>query len=294
MGKQARTKHEPKRTSPANVAPAPGPNLALLALSLLGAALAAYLTWTDVTGSGVKGCAVGSACDVVLTSRWATLLGMPTAQWGLLAYLALAGIAFLRPVERRWRWAWIVALFGVLYSAYLTTISLTVLGAACPYCLTSLALMATIFALVTAQRPATLPAFSWQRWLTRTVPVAAAAIVALHLNYTGVLGEPPSVEDPTSRALAIHLRERGARMYGAQWCAHCIEQKEMFGAAARRLPYIECAAGGQGSQQAAPCRAERITTYPTWIIDGKRYEEVLTTTRLAELTGFQAPSVPGS
>jgi uncharacterized membrane protein len=261
----------------------------LLALALAGSVLAGYLSWTDWVGASVKGCAVGSGCEVVLESRWATLLGVPTAYWGLAAYLTLAATAFIRRIEWHWRAAWMIALGGVLYSAYLTTVSLAILRAACPYCLTSLALMTAIFVLVTWQRPATLTGFSWRGWLLRTVPVAAAVILALHLHYTGAFGHVPEGEDPAAKALAIHLTSVGARMYGAYWCPHCIEQKEIFGAAARRLPYIECATGPQGSPQADACRAAAIRSYPTWIIGGQRFEEVLSQARLAEITKFQPP-----
>ena len=254
--------------------------------------LAAYLSWTEWIGNSVKGCAVGSGCDVVLSSRWATLFGLPTALWGVLAYVTLAGAAFIPRADRHWWSAWTVAFCGVLYSAYLTTVSLTILRAECPYCLTSLALMTSIFALITYQRPSTLEGFSWRRWLGRTVPVAVAIIVALHLNYTGVFGEPPTVEDPGARALAVHLTRSGAKMYGAYWCPHCQEQKELFGAAASRLPYVECSSGPQGSPQTEECRVARITTYPTWIINGKRVDEVLTLQQLAQATGFER--VPGA
>ena len=79
-------------------------------------------------------------------------------------------------------------------------------------------------------------------------------------------------------------------MYGASWCPHCVEQKEMFGASERRLPYVECSTGGPGSRQASACQAAGIRQYPTWIIGGKRFQEVLTLSRLAELTGFQPPA----
>jgi hypothetical protein len=174
----------------------------------------------------------------------------------------------------------------VLYSLYLTTISLTVLQAGCPYCLTSLGLMMAILGLVTIQRPDPLPGFSWQRWLRVRGPVAAGLIAFLHLNYIGLVGRPPAVEDPVLRALALHLASSGAKMYGAEWCNHCQDQKAMFGPAARRLPYIECAAGRQGGGQTAACRNAGISTYPTWEIGGKRYAEVLSTLRLAELSGF--------
>jgi len=291
VGKKAKAKRESKREFKKEPVIQPvlrsAPNWPLVVLSVLGIALASYLSWTEWTGNSVKGCAVGSSCDVVLSSRWAKLFGLPTAFWGLLTYLTLAATAFIKGAHRHWVSAWTLALFGLLYSAYLTTISVTVLGAACPYCLTSLALMTSIFVLVTYQRPATLGNFSWPRWLRKTVPVAAAIIVVLHLHYIGILGPAPAPEDPTARALALHLARSGAKMYGAFWCPHCQQQKEIFGASADRLPYIECSPNGQGSPQASECRTARIESYPTWIINGKRTEEVMSLKQLAEATGFQ-------
>ena len=270
------------------------PNWPLLALSLVGVTLAAYLSWTAWTSAAVQGCAAGSGCDVVLSSRWATLLGVPTAVWGLLTYLTLSATAFISRADRQWRWAWTIAFFGALYSVYLTIISFTVLAAACPYCLTSLALMTSILVLVSYQRPIALKGFSWRRWLSWRGALSAGLIVFLHLNYIGVVGRTPGVEDPMSRALAVHLAKSGAIMYGAHWCDHCRQQKELFGAAARRLPYVECSTGGQGSPQTAECSNRQIKTYPTWLINGQRYEELLTPARLAALTGFQPPAEGGA
>jgi uncharacterized membrane protein len=284
MGRKANAKREPRAVAVPKHLIRETPNWPLLGLSLIGIALTAYLSWTSWSGGSVQGCAEGGGCDLVLSSRWATLLGLPTAFWGLLAYAALAATSFVARADQQWRSAWTLSFFGVLYSLYLTTISLTVLGGACPYCLTSLALMTVIFALVTFQRPEW-PGFSWSQWLRVRGPVAVAIVTFLHLNYIGVVGRPPAVEDPVLRALAVHLATTGAKMYGADWCPHCQDQKAMFGPAAKRLPYIECAMGRQGGQT-AECRNAGISTYPTWEIGGKRYAEVLTTLRLAELTGF--------
>ena len=79
-------------------------------------------------------------------------------------------------------------------------------------------------------------------------------------------------------------------MHGAYWCPHCVEQKELFGESARRLPYVECSTGGERSRQASVCQAAGIRRHSTWIIGGQRFQEVLTLTRLAELTGFQPPA----
>lgn len=291
MGKQSKSKRAlPDAPAVSAESARPGPNWPLLALSVVGLFLAGYLTWTERVGSAVKGCTEGSGCDVVLHSQWGTLLGTPTAQWGMLAYASLAGIAlFVRSRKLHWSLAWTIAFFGVCYSAYLTTVSLTILGATCPYCLSSFALMATIFALVSWQKPE-IAGFAGATWFGSRAAVAAVLIGALHLNYTGALGTPPELEDPTLRALAIHIANSGAKMYGASWCPHCQQQKARFGASAHRLPYIECSTGRQGSPQTQTCANMNISTYPTWIINGVRTEEDMPIEQLASLTGFQFPA----
>src|SRR5437867_2640262 len=174
MGRKAQARRQRQEVvkPPAPVHPQrTSTNWPLLALALIGAGLAGYLTWTEWRGSLVKGCAVGSSCDIVLSSPWASLLGLPTSLWGMAAYATLAAIAFIKRIDWHWRASWIVAFFGWIYSAYLTAVSLTVLHAACPYCLTSFVLMSSIFVLVTLQRPAEIQNFGWGRWLATTAPV---------------------------------------------------------------------------------------------------------------------------
>ena len=101
MGKQSTGKKEAAAFVP-GVTFRQAPNWPLLALSLVGMALAGYLSWTALTATAVQGCAEGGGCDAVLSSRWATLLGVPTAVWGVLTYLALAGTAFIRRAETQW------------------------------------------------------------------------------------------------------------------------------------------------------------------------------------------------
>jgi glutaredoxin len=75
--------------------------------------------------------------------------------------------------------------------------------------------------------------------------------------------------------------------YGASWCPHCQEQKRMFGASAKRLPYIECNLAGPTAPQASACTVAGVDTYPTWVINGRRYVgQVMTLAELADATGF--------
>ena len=88
--------------------------------------------------------------------------------------------------------------------------------------------------------------------------------------------------------LAKHLQQKGAKMYGAYWCAHCHEQKELFGKEAFRIvPYVECADPKDPQKQLNVCSQAGIKGYPTWEINGKLEPGVQTLEKLTELTGYQ-------
>lgn len=290
MGKKSKSRRM-QQTESAKAPLRTAPNWALLAVCIAGMALTGYLTFTSLIGGSVRGCSAGSGCDVVLNSRWATLFGLPTAFWGFLAYAGLAGTAFIKRADQHWRYAWTAALLGAAFSVYLTTVSLTVLDATCPYCLTSLALMTGILALTTFQRPADLRNFSWRPWLSRRIPAAAVFVLVLHLYYSI---EPPPPDDPWAKPLAEHLTTVGAKFYGASWCEHCQRQKKAFGESADLLPYVECKPGGPSAPMTRPCLDNYIQTFPTWVIKDRRVEGVLTLTELAQLSGFKPPPSPGT
>jgi uncharacterized membrane protein len=264
-----------------------GPNWPLFILAALGMALSAYLTGSAWLGQPAAFCAEGAGCDIVLNSRWSTLLGMPTSFWGFLTYALLAAVAWNRDLANQWRWAWVISLFGLLYSLYLTAISFFELKAACPYCLASLGVLTAIFILTTFRRPKDLAKFSWGPFLTKSVGAAAIGIIAVHLHYAGYLGKAPGPEDPWIRHLAEHLARSDAKFYGASWCPHCTEQKHLFGSSEKRIPYVECSPGGPKAPQAPACKEKSIQNYPTWIINGQRYTGVQPLDTLAQLSKFE-------
>ena len=65
--------------------------LAALA-ALAGLFVALYLTLYKLGYIGNLVCAVGS-CEVVQTSKWATLLGYPVAAWGVMYYATVLAVA---------------------------------------------------------------------------------------------------------------------------------------------------------------------------------------------------------
>src|SRR5579883_1362270 len=109
MGKKAKAKREREivKTGPAKAqVMRTGPNWPLFGLGIIGMLLTSYLTYTHYIGGMVKGCTVGSSCDIVLSSSWSTLLGLPTSAWGFLAYASLVAISFIKPAHLHWWLAW--------------------------------------------------------------------------------------------------------------------------------------------------------------------------------------------
>ncbi len=278
-GSAGSLQHAPPTRAPAPNAPL---TLVLLTLSVLGIVLTTYLSYTALLEAHPAFCGEGSGCDLVQSSRWAAFLGMPMATWGLFTYLALAALAWrARTKSKSWTPLIFVAVGGFGVSAYLTVISIVEIEATCTYCLASFGTITAIMILTLVQRPS-----DWTTSLKEASVVAVLIVGGLHLHYSGVFDEAAGPEDPQLQALAVHLTETGAKFYGAYWCPRCQEQKALFKASAKRLPYVECSSGGRGSPLTAPCAANNIRSYPTWIIDDKRHTGLQTPRTLAGAAGF--------
>jgi len=260
------------------------PDWLLFGLALAGALLTGYLAIVALNDTAPAFCSPGSGCDVVQHSRWSNLFGIPIALWGCGLYALLALFAlFATPRVKSWRRIWSLALIGLAISIYLTLAGLIALDATCTWCLLSLALLATIFGIATVRRPNTAPGLPWRRWLINHGIVLIVVIGVLHVAQAGLLVRP---EDPRMKALADQLSARGAKFYGASWCPNCQTQKELFGRSAERLPYVECSPNGRNGAVAFACVSANVTAYPTWIIRGRPYQEVLQPEQLARRVGF--------
>lgn len=265
---------ESKRTSPID--------MVLLVLAAAGILLTAYLTFTASFEEHPAFCSEGSGCDIVQSSRWATFLGVPMALWGCLTYMVIAGLAWrARTKLGSWTPLIFVAFCGFAISAYLTIVSIVEIEATCPYCLASFAIITTIMILTLVRQPP-----DWLTAVKEAAVIAALIVVGLHLHYSGVFDASAGPEDPQLQALAIHLEKTGVKFYGAYWCPRCQEQKAVFEASAKRLPYVECSSGGRGSALTAPCASNNIKSYPTWIIGEKRLTGLIKPRELANASGF--------
>jgi uncharacterized membrane protein len=119
-------------------------------VALAGVGVAAYLTWAHYADTSVI-CVAGGGCEKVQSSDYAELFGIPVAVLGLAAYVAiLALIVWDAPIARLG--AASLALFGLLFSAYLLVVQLFVIDAICIWCVTNDVLIAPALALLTGLR----------------------------------------------------------------------------------------------------------------------------------------------
>ncbi len=187
------------------------------ALAATGLVVAGYLTVNKWSGGSALFCTAGSGCDIVQASRYAVVLGLPTAAWGAGLYAAVGALALLGLPPRRWLAAFLLAVAGASFSLYLTYLSIFDLGATCAYCLTSAGIAFALFGLLLWRRPAAKGRRSPVR-PTRVVALAALTAVATVVFGAGVFATPEPKEAASyQEALARHLKASGAVFYGAYW-----------------------------------------------------------------------------
>jgi uncharacterized membrane protein len=119
-------------------------------LSVLGIAVAGYLTYVHYAELQPFCVGGGGGCQRVQASDQSELVGIPVALLGLLTYVALLGLTLARGELAR-TGAALTALVGFGFSVYLTIESITVIEATCQWCLASLALMTSLAAVMVAR-----------------------------------------------------------------------------------------------------------------------------------------------
>jgi hypothetical protein len=81
----------------------------------------------------------------------------------------------------------------------------------------------------------------------------------------------------------------GAKFYGAFWCSHCADQKNMFGSSSKYLPYVECSTSDKKSELPV-CQQAGINSYPTWVFSDGSKGGVLSLEQLSQRTNCPLPA----
>jgi uncharacterized membrane protein len=152
----------------------------LIVLSVIGVALAGYLTYLHYTGIEPPCSIKGNPCSQVQKSIYSELAGIPVALMGLIGYIVILG-TLLAPEDETSRLATaVIALGGFGFSMYLTYREVFTLKKICEWCVGSATLM-TIIMLLSVWRflrgsgPSGMPpAPPSESDVPETTPVAAA------------------------------------------------------------------------------------------------------------------------
>jgi len=193
------------------------PDWIVVCLALAGVAVAGYLTALKLGGTQAFLCRDGSGCDVVQASRYSVLAGVPTAMWGAAIYLAIAVLAAMPRTVRRWQAAFMLASGAVAFSLYLTSISIFVIGATCPYCLASGGIAVALLVVMVWRRPAAqgrqAAAYKPGRLVGLGLTAAVLTVFVGAFIFAADFSMPAGYQD----ALARHLVKTQAIFYGAFW-----------------------------------------------------------------------------
>ncbi len=284
----------------------------LAGLATVGVLDTAYLAAEKLGWIGQVVCPT-SGCTDVLNSPWATIPGinLPLPFAGLASYLTMLVLAVLplcvsdetskslrRTLEKNtWLLIFILATAMVSFSAYLMVIMTVQIKAVCAFCILSATLSSLMFVL-------SLVGHDWEDvgqlvfsgLITALVVTFTALGVYANVNnpaladkvVAGEVGDPITTRStPAAIALAKHLKAIGATMYGAYWCPHCHDQKQLFGQQAfKELNYVECDPKGRNGNPQA-CQTAGVEGYPTWVIKGDKISGTRPLKLLAEKSGYQ-------
>jgi len=133
--------------------PASWKNQVILVISIIGLAVAAYLTFVESTGTEAVCGPVGD-CNTVNQSEYAFLFGLiPIGAMGMFGYIGILTALFLNHFTKAIlsdlssMALFGMATFGTLFSIYLTFLEPFIIGATCAWCLSSAIFITAIMAL---------------------------------------------------------------------------------------------------------------------------------------------------
>ncbi|KAK4410447.1 Thiol-disulfide oxidoreductase LTO1 [Sesamum angolense] len=140
---------------------------------------------------------------------------------------------------------------------------------------------------------------SWMICVTQIKLMELKGSAIVYAVHDLVLKEIASKSSPSAISLAKHLRAIGAKLYGAFWCSHCQDQKEisavvpfphyLWARSSKLLDYVECFPDGvsKGTKMAQACVDVNLEGFPTWIINGQVLSGEKQLSELAALSGVK-------
>lgn len=103
--------------------------------------------------------------------------------------------------------------------------------------------------------------------------------------WCGVTGcDSIDLEQKAILDLVTCLNDSGAVMYGTNWCGSCQEQKKLFGESFEKINFMDC------SLEPTECLIQGIESYPTWKMNNKTREGLVSLENLEIWSGCNSSS----
>jgi len=119
----------------------------MIVLTVVGLGVATYLTYIHYAGIKPLCGRNGGGCEIVQTSQYSKLVGVPVALIGLIGYIAILA-SLLAPENETSRFATVVfTLVGFGFSAYLTYRELFSIHHICEWCASSAVIVTVLMCL---------------------------------------------------------------------------------------------------------------------------------------------------
>lgn len=118
----------------------------LFVLGMIGIAVSVFL-WYSALSIRVIGCLTGG-CELVLSSPYSRVFGVPIAAYGVAYYAALLLIAFFRMFDESVivrMTGWAISLSGIFFSAYFFYLEIFKINAICSWCKVSTVITVILF-----------------------------------------------------------------------------------------------------------------------------------------------------
>lgn len=250
----------------------------IIALAAAGLAIMIYLTYIHFAKAR-SFCDLSEtvSCDVVTTSIYSEIFGLPISILGLGYFSFLLYLMLFKYSEKIYRNLIFLTLFGLVPSLYLSSTEVFFIKALCPLCETSKVLMFGI--LITA---CIAVGKKLGETLKMSVPILIAGIVAAGVMYFAQTG---TLIKRDYTPLAEALNKKGVVYYASFKCNNCKRQEKLLGPAYKLLNHVECHPEGPNGNPEL-CLQKKIEHTPTFLIekDGVEIERKVGLQSIEELS----------
>lgn len=258
--------------------------LLIIILAFLGIGIMGYLTYIHyVNAQSFCDLSETVSCDIVTTSIYSEILGIPISIAGL-SYFALVLLFLLFNKSKNvFRYIFFLTVLMIIPSLYFSFLEVAVIKAVCILCESSKVLMFLILSM----------SFYKARKVSPVTLRMIAPLVITGLTLSAVIFfmQTGNTVKKDYSALVSCLNEQGLTYYKSVKCNNCKRQEKLFGEAIKKLNSIECHPEGKNPRPEF-CLEKKISKTPTFILEQegkeiKRVEGLQSISKLSEFADCQ-------